>query len=1027
MHSDPVPYRSLVILLAVALAAATEAQSPVSNTLVADIETAPRGTGESSDAELVGQAGGAMWLAVTTRGTGRELWITDGQPSGTVPLAELVAGPEGSEPRGLGVLPNGVVLFSAESDVAGRELFASSLASPQPRLVRNIRPTGDAAPVGGVVWQGALWFLADDGQHGFELWRSDGTAAGTVLVDDLVPGAGSPFDGTEQLVAGSGRLWVRSEASAPALWVKDSVTTPMRFVRNFAWPLPHASWLAPLAGGVVFIDRDVSSGMEPWFSDGTAANTFRLADLRVGSTGSSPGLLASDGARVWMNAQTDFFGNRQLVVTDGTVAGTSLVPGTWGLWSDSEGVLDPSGGDCLFVRQEPGSGYELWRSDGTGVGTRLAADVVPGPDGSQPHDFLLRGSSLYFTANDPAVGAELYRFDLGTGTAQRLTDLRPGVQGSGAVALGVARAGIVFRAFDGVTGNEPWRVDPTSLGVVSLGDLNPGSRTGDSAPDTFARWRDFAFFLATTEASGIEPYVTDGTAAGTWRVGDLAPGSRSSGAGPLGTTDQGVILWGVDGQGQRRLWISDGTPDAARRLPGFQADHALQVAMPGVRDGADFYFVVRDDRGTNLWRSDGSSTGTRIAAAMPADTAVQFEFVLPSGLLLGFGGSGSGGPELWVSDRTTAGTQQIREFVPGLIGGYPRGFTAIGGGAVFAAYDDLHGRELWFTDGTAAGTWLLQDLDPGTPGSSPGGLCRIGGAALFLARTATSGTELWTTDGTSAGTRLVVDLEPGPGDRRPLGLVTGNGREAWFWADVASGQPGLWITDGTASGTRLVRATRPDGQAWTRNVLTPLGDGRQVVFAQSSPEFGGEVWVSDGTSAGTRALTDSNPGRSSAEPHVGDFGVGGARVGNRLLFVADDGLTGRELHAVELGASGAWVASPYGAGCGASLDSSGAPILGQSFTFGVRTVAGSAVALLFGAAPRFDELAPGCRLHLAAPVSVAARTSDAQGLATVSLTIPNVPALVGDLLHFQAFATVAGGPLGGVAAGTNGLEIVLGR
>ena len=44
----------------------------------------------------------------------------------------------------------------------------------------------------------------------------------------------------------------------------------------------------------------------------------------------------------------------------------------------------------LFCRSDGNTGYELWISDGTTLGTKLLKDIVPGSEGSYPHDFINR-------------------------------------------------------------------------------------------------------------------------------------------------------------------------------------------------------------------------------------------------------------------------------------------------------------------------------------------------------------------------------------------------------------------------------------------------------------------------------------------------------------------------------------------------------------------------------------------------------------------------------------------------------------
>src|SRR5689334_18037894 len=99
--------------------------------------------------------------------------------------------PGSQRPRHL-VAVGTTLFFTAMTPAEGEELWSSDGTPGGTIMVADINPgRGDSAPAELTAVGGRLFFSADDGTNGRELWTSDGTPGGTTLVEDIDPGPGT--------------------------------------------------------------------------------------------------------------------------------------------------------------------------------------------------------------------------------------------------------------------------------------------------------------------------------------------------------------------------------------------------------------------------------------------------------------------------------------------------------------------------------------------------------------------------------------------------------------------------------------------------------------------------------------------------------------------------------------------------------------------------------------------------------------------------------------------------------------------
>jgi len=128
-------------------------------------------------------------------------------------------------------------------------------------------------------------------------------------------------------------------------------------------------------------------------------------------------------------------------------------------------------GVLYFACNDGTEGVELWRSDGTELGTRMVKDINPWGN-SNPRYLTVVNGVLFFQADDGVSGVELWKSD---GTEQGtvlVRDIYPARSSYPSHLICVGDL-LYFQADDGISGIELWRSNGTSSGTNRVDDINP--------------------------------------------------------------------------------------------------------------------------------------------------------------------------------------------------------------------------------------------------------------------------------------------------------------------------------------------------------------------------------------------------------------------------------------------------------------------------------------------------------------------------------------------------------------------------
>ncbi len=426
------------------------AQNPI---VVKDVTAALKPFGNSTGPDL----NYAKWNGkVFYSGTGSNtLCVTDGTTAGTLGISSL-----GGSTNIPNIIPAQDFVYIITSDITFSpfsttdKIWKSDGTVAGTSLVHAFQTAPGTSNVGTFysvathkknysVDGNILYFSAYDTTNGKELWKTDGTASGTMMLKDVKTGTGSSQTAGFCKIPSTTLFMAQSVGYESKLWKTDGTT-----VGTLQIPVAEPFFIVnqdmvKLGDKVIFFAHNTVDGYEPYVSDGTAAGTFMLKNINP--TGNSLTAQAM-GLHLKIAGQYCYFvatngTNTSLWRTDGTIAGTmEVMPNvTNGIsdtaysTTDSENLwfLEYTGGSTIklyktngttegsslvhstlsyaqnlttykgsawFQSRDVGALYnaEVWRSDGLNENTQLALDVAPLSGSVDPYNFFELNNKLYF-------------------------------------------------------------------------------------------------------------------------------------------------------------------------------------------------------------------------------------------------------------------------------------------------------------------------------------------------------------------------------------------------------------------------------------------------------------------------------------------------------------------------------------------------------------------------------------------------------------------------------------------------------
>lgn len=450
-------------------------------------------------------------------------------------IKDIFPGYQDSDP-GLFVEMNDLVYFFASDSVNGAELWQTDATEEGTYIVKNIGPGTDyycestyGCGSEHIVMNDVLYFRAEDNIHGAEIWRSDGTEAGTYMVKDINPGLGN---------------------CSNSVFMSAQYFTMMDDILYFA-----------ADGG--------GNNIELWRSDGTEAGTYMVKDFAAGEN-SVPQFLTNVSGTLYFRCK-NADGEGEVWKSDGTEAGSVLLKQMWMYSPDEPGsnYFIKYDGYVYFAGSEDIYDFELWRTDGTPEGTQLFKNINEDEgDGSDPAELHILNGKLVFCAKPESENVLFVSDGTVAGTIQ-LQD-QNGDDFSAYYYYLLAESKMYFNGNNAEGESGLWVTDGTNAGTYFLSAIESGEFAEYFA--TVVNGNNIVYSGYNADNGCTAVFQSNGTAEGTFQSVECDALSYPY---EMITYNGKVILNGDNDESGAELWLFE--PEFATGVNDIAANNTIKL------------------------------------------------------------------------------------------------------------------------------------------------------------------------------------------------------------------------------------------------------------------------------------------------------------------------------------------------------------------------------------------------------------------------------------------------------------------